>query len=88
MPAVVNGHIIHIIQVELAMYENLRDVMERRPSIRPYVLRGIFNLQNNNKSLYLCIYIYDLNTRGRRVIFGVYKTPSDFRHNILSKKNK
>ena len=29
-PAVVNGHIIHIFQVELAMYENLRDVMERR----------------------------------------------------------
>ena len=51
-----------------------------------YVLRGIFNLQIDNKSLYLCI--YDLNTQGRRVIFCVYKTLSDFRHNILSKKNK
>ena len=38
------------------------------------------------ESLYLCI--YDLNIRGRRVIFGVYETLSDFRHNILSKKNK
>jgi len=52
-----------------------------------YVLRGIFNLQNNNKS-FSRLYMYDLNTRTTRVIFGERKLLSDFRHDILLKKNK
>ena len=52
-----------------------------------YVSLGIFNLRNNNKS-FSPLYMYDLNTRGRRGIFGVSKMLSDFRRNILLKKNK
>ena len=52
-----------------------------------YVLCCIFNFQNNNKSFSpLCM--YDLNTQARRVLFSVSKMLSDFRHNIVLKKNK
>jgi len=54
VPAVVNGHIIHIIQVELAMYENLRDVMERRPSIMFY---GAFLICKITINRYTSVYI-------------------------------
>ena len=80
----VNSHSIHNFQVELMMYENLAISLKNVQVLR---FTGIFNSQNNNKSFSpLCI--YDLNTQARRVIFGVSKTLSNFRHNILLKKNK